>query len=528
MADRKHLPPHALRTTLLALILASLVGIGLHAKAHASKGAGVMAESTPATIATQEAIRTATAEMKPLTLLGRKRGQSGADSDPLLRNRTDAFQDVLRQREQAVPQPEKQDKGLLYSLGLDDEAAALKQKAHSLLVQLGFKESGKTHVMRRAVTHETRQAIADPEAHVPQSPLVAEARQALSRSAANNGKHHDTNGGDLYEELPQGAATEEPAPAVAEGASEETLAATAEAAPQTAAQPKATAQTPAASSAPLTQTAATTSPDPKPIIDTATQDKPQGSILAEGSYGLRMPVSTRLRNSLAIDLVAEKQARKLLTEEAKQALLPVTGELSAVFESGKDGIAAIGYDRRGGTSYGKYQIASRVGSMKLFLNFLDEKAPELAERLRNAGPANTRSRWGGMPSEWKKIAAEDAERFELLQDQFILATNYQPAADGIKEHANLDVAELSPAIREVLWSTAVQHGPRGASNIFAKAARVAQGKEGQEFDETLIEEIYRVRKNDFSSSSSRVRRAVRSRLNTEMDLALEMLAKGNA
>ncbi|MEG2173400.1 MAG: hypothetical protein RRY29_09090, partial [Desulfovibrionaceae bacterium] len=36
------------------------------------------------------------------------------------------------------------------------------------------------------------------------------------------------------------------------------------------------------------------------------------------------------------------------------------GGLAAQFESGKEGIAAVGYDRHGGTSYGKFQIASRV------------------------------------------------------------------------------------------------------------------------------------------------------------------------
>ena len=68
------------------------------------------------------------------------------------------------------------------------------------------------------------------------------------------------------------------------------------------------------------------------------------------------------------------------------------GRLSARFESGGDGIAAIGYDRTGGTSYGKYQIASRVGSMKSFLNFLDGEAPDIAQRLRKAGPADSGSR----------------------------------------------------------------------------------------------------------------------------------------
>jgi len=89
--------------------------------------------------------------------------------------------------------------------------------------------------------------------------------------------------------------------------------------------------------------------------------------LAENEpFIMRMPVDKTVHSSLAVDLLAEENAKKLLTEEAKALLKPVRGELSAKFESGKDGIAAIGYDRQGGTSYGKYQIASRVGMMKLF------------------------------------------------------------------------------------------------------------------------------------------------------------------
>lgn len=456
-----------------------------------------MSQTMPTTtLAAKEAAKNNQNNAKSLSLYGQSHLLQRKEHDPLLRGRQSVFHDVLRQREQQqFSEPKEQEKGLLYTLGLDDEAEMLKKKANSLLVQLGLKETGKSHTLRRSVSHETRQVIADPEEHTgkKQSPLLAEAQQAVSRNVENSDKKSaKEEGADASVQNP-----EKQSPVLLEGAGE-------------------------------VEESARKQAKAEPAPPAAQSEHPQGSIMAEGSYGLRMPVSTRLRNAVAVDMVAEKKAREVLTKEAKEALLPVTGELSAVFESGKDGIAAIGYDRRGGTSYGKYQIASRVGSMKMFLNFLDDKAPEWADRLRSAGPANTRSRWGGMPSEWKKIAAEDPEKFELYQDQYIMSTNYQPAADGIKARADIDVAELSPAIREVLWSTAVQHGARGASKIFAKAASKADGKEGQEFDKAMIEEIYRVRKRNFSSSTSSVRRAVQSRLNTEKDMALELLAKNNA
>ncbi len=433
------------------------------------------------TVATQDLVSpsvpaTSPERFRPLALAVSRDGRQARSTDPLLRGSESAFADVLRQRLETPAAPPRQD-GARFSLGLDTTARELKQKTFSLLAHLGVLESGQTHSLRRPISTETRQAVLDPAAHAPAATVVAAAAQAPVLTEGD------------AELTPQ----ELPTAAVA----------------ATQAAPLASAEQPAA-----------------PVQAVAEDQRYPAPTLADGSHALRMPVSTALRQSLAIDLVAEQRARALLTAQAKASLLPVTGELSAVFESGKDGISAVGYDRRGGTSYGKYQIASRVGSMGLFLNFLNEHEPDWAQRLRKAGPANTRSRWGGMPSEWKKIAAENPKRFEELQDAFILATNYQPAVDGIMAKANIDVAALSPALQEVLWSTAVQHGPNGASNIFTKAAQVAQGKKSQNFDKVLIEEVYRTRKGSFSGSSRQIRAAVHNRLNQEKNLALQLLDEG--
>ena len=199
------------------------------------------------------------------------------------------------------------------------------------------------------------------------------------------------------------------------------------------------------------------------------------------------------------------------------------GMLSARFESGGDGIAAIGYDRVGGTSYGKYQIASRVGSMKSFLGFLDGTAPDIADRLRKAGPANTGSRRGAMPTEWRKIAAEQPERFEALQEAFIHESHYKPALESIVQRTGLEMDKISPAMSEVIWSTAVQHGPAGAARIFDRADD-ASGKPNQPgYERKLISNVYKLRAGQFGSSSSQVQEAVRNRFREEKTLALNML-----
>lgn len=207
------------------------------------------------------------------------------------------------------------------------------------------------------------------------------------------------------------------------------------------------------------------------------------------------------------------------------------GSLAAKFESGDEGIAAIGYDGKGGTSYGKYQIASRVGTMKGFLSYLRDKAPDLASRLESAGPANTGGRGGRMPAAWRAIAAEDPVRFEALQSDFIRTSHFEPAMQAITAATGVSFDALPAALQEVLFSTSVQHGPTGATRIVTQAlqrvdaGKLGQGKTGgRKAEEQLITHIYNLRAGQFVSSTPRVRNAVRNRLRQEMREALDMLS----
>lgn len=211
------------------------------------------------------------------------------------------------------------------------------------------------------------------------------------------------------------------------------------------------------------------------------------------------------------------------------------GSLAAKFESGSDGISAIGFDRKGGTSYGKYQIASRTGTMNSFIDYLDEKAPDIAKRLRSAGPANTGGRSGRMPDEWRNIASADPARFEKLQEDFIRTSHFEPAMRSIAESTGIGFTNMPVALQEVLFSTAVQHGPFGAVRIFNQALNNVgvnklqpMGKASSESVKVagrqLIKQVYALRAGQFMSSSSGVRAAVRNRLSQEMNEALEMLA----
>lgn len=200
------------------------------------------------------------------------------------------------------------------------------------------------------------------------------------------------------------------------------------------------------------------------------------------------------------------------------------GALSAAFESGTQGVNAIGYDKNGGTSYGTYQIASKPGTMRGFIEFLQEKEPAWAKTLKAAGSADTGSTKGRMPDAWRSIAAKDPEKFGQLQREFIESTHYEPARDKILAKTGVDMDTLPPAAREALWSTAVQHGAAGAAKIFGQAIKsVGKNESEQQFAQKLIDKVYDSRKSQFGSSTASVQASVRGRMNVEKDMVLAML-----
>ncbi|PIE68866.1 MAG: hypothetical protein CSA21_04845 [Deltaproteobacteria bacterium] len=198
------------------------------------------------------------------------------------------------------------------------------------------------------------------------------------------------------------------------------------------------------------------------------------------------------------------------------------GTLAEMFESGGQ-CDAIGYDQQGGTSYGTYQIASRPGTMDLFIDFLRQEVPAWAERLEQAGPADTGSDQGIMPTVWRAIAQEEPDLFGELQHRFITATHYQPALEHIRETTGLGEHLFAAPLQEVLFSTAVQHGPSGTAAIFSRALNQLDATGTDNPTARLIEQIYKVRTTQFTSSSPLVQSSVSNRLNQEALLAQRLM-----
>ncbi|NJB66747.1 hypothetical protein GGQ74_000387 [Desulfobaculum xiamenense] len=202
------------------------------------------------------------------------------------------------------------------------------------------------------------------------------------------------------------------------------------------------------------------------------------------------------------------------------------GGLCAMFESGVRGVYAIGYDHKGGTSYGKYQMSSRKGTMRRFVSYLDTRAPSLARRLKRCGPANTGTTDGVMPDEWRRIAGEFPRLFERLQDDFVHNTYYSPTLREIRSRTGIDLDAHPVVLREVLWSTAVQHGPLGSAGIFERAEQRARMRPASEYHRALVVEIFREREARVRNKCHPEQlRPLIQRLRQERTIALSRLQK---
>lgn len=206
--------------------------------------------------------------------------------------------------------------------------------------------------------------------------------------------------------------------------------------------------------------------------------------------------------------------------EADDRAAPL-GVLSARFESNGDA-AAIGEDSTGGPSYGAYQIATKTGTMDSFLSFLKRAFPAFHAPLDAAGGGSAaRARTEAFVSAWRALA--DNPGFLGVQHGFIKATHYDPFLERIKAELRIFVDRRSHALKNVVWSTAVQHGP--ANRIF-KNALTPNDQANSRRDKNIINAIYDERSNVdvyFKSSSESVKKAVRNRFADERSMALDML-----
>jgi hypothetical protein len=164
------------------------------------------------------------------------------------------------------------------------------------------------------------------------------------------------------------------------------------------------------------------------------------------------------------------------------------GAISEVFESGGMGPGTVssGAGDPGGVSYGIWQLASKTGTAAAFVG--SEGAPWRAE-FGGAVPASA-----AFTAAWKRIAAREPGRFAEAQHAFIKRSHYDPAVKAVRASTSLDIDACHPAVRDVAWSVAVQHG--GAARILAEAVGKVDAmmkRNDPRYATALINAIYDVR-----------------------------------
>ena len=205
-------------------------------------------------------------------------------------------------------------------------------------------------------------------------------------------------------------------------------------------------------------------------------------------------------------------------------LSPGIGNSTAHFESGSKGIYAIGFDENGGTSYGKWQLSSRMGSFMVWLKYLSkqgEAGKAAAEHILAAGNSNTGSRKGAVVDAYLEEAKKNPELFERTQWEFNKKYHYDPMLAKLDPKQREQI-ESNKALQEMAWSTSVQHGGAGGASILRKVWKPGMS------NEEMAGAVYDERGKHFGSSTADVQASVRNRFKQEKAMILGWLKNPGA
>jgi hypothetical protein len=196
------------------------------------------------------------------------------------------------------------------------------------------------------------------------------------------------------------------------------------------------------------------------------------------------------------------------------------GDLSAKYESDGDaGAYANTAGDSGGASYGAYQFATGQGTPQAFVAWLQRQGHPYGDALGQSAPGTAE-----FTAAWRQIAKADPGGFLELQHVFTQIMYFDGPVLDLRRQG-IDVSGRSWALKNVIWSAAVQHGPQNIVPLFQTAAQIA-GYTHPDWasDAELIRAIYLVRGSDeWTCGSPALRPSLRARFNEECGDALAML-----
>ena len=145
------------------------------------------------------------------------------------------------------------------------------------------------------------------------------------------------------------------------------------------------------------------------------------------------------------------------------------GDLSAKYESsGSPATISPGEGDPGGKSYGLYQLSSRMGSVRSFLDW----AVRLSANETYASYGRTLGQFPiasmDFDQVWREIALVDEDVFAQMEEDYICYAYYLPAADALRR-AGFDADKHTHVMQDVIWSRAVQYGTGNIVEMFETA-----------------------------------------------------------
>lgn len=135
------------------------------------------------------------------------------------------------------------------------------------------------------------------------------------------------------------------------------------------------------------------------------------------------------------------------------------GDISGKYESNNDvGAVSTGAGDLGGISYGAHQFIATVANA--FANWLVQKGNSYGNML-----AQYQAPSSGFSDMWRHIAKIDPEGFLALQHEYT-KIKYYDVAEGLLQAENYHLEKHSMAMKECVFSRAVQYGPYYIVELF--------------------------------------------------------------
>ena len=185
--------------------------------------------------------------------------------------------------------------------------------------------------------------------------------------------------------------------------------------------------------------------------------------------------------------------------------------VTAKYEHGGKGYAAIVKDNYGGYSYGKEQLSTRRLNAKnanstfdAFMKYAGKKAPYIKKTLDAAGG------WQGayrgtdtFKQAWLKLAGQ--KEFQDTYDDFILDTQVLPVFNRLDSTNDEKLDKITrwgsqnSAMQAAIRSTIIQHGKEGAFRMICNVVKAHNPANMGEF----IRDLYKYRAKKFPKYKSR-------------------------